>query len=254
MHIKRDSKLIFIHIPKTAGSSFVSILKRNFKPNELFLATAGRLSNKEYYLNSLNEYLRLDQKTKNKIKVIRGHFTHDNNKLFDRDCTYITFLRNPIERYISEYYFIKGNPRNALHDICNQISLEEYILDDKYQFDNLQTRFVAGDLLSKADDSMLEIALQNLQANNFYFGITERFEESLKKMSKKFNWKIKNNPMIRFNNPRKQINELSITTISNIKKKNNIDFELYVNAIKIFDYNLLKNKNSKLNNLLSYFQ
>ncbi len=76
---------------------------------------------------------------------------------------YITFLRNPIERYISHHNQYK-NEKKTYWDIKQYLRQRE--------FDNLMTKRIAGSAdLNKAKKILLE---------DFTFvGLTERFDESL---------------------------------------------------------------------------
>lgn len=83
---------IFLHIPKTAGSTFVYHLKKNFKEDELLHL---HFENKNFDFKKLN---------KSKIKVIYGHgVKYGVHKHFKREARYICFLRDPVSRAVSIY-------------------------------------------------------------------------------------------------------------------------------------------------------
>ncbi|MDD5044125.1 MAG: sulfotransferase family 2 domain-containing protein [Candidatus Omnitrophica bacterium] len=108
----KDYLYIFLHVPKCAGSTFVRQVRNNFNfketlnlyPNQ---AISHPVRGYEYFkeLKDIQGYLELlDDSIKNKIKVIYGHIVYYGiHEYFNKACRYITFLRNPIERTLSDY-------------------------------------------------------------------------------------------------------------------------------------------------------
>jgi hypothetical protein len=120
----RDEPLISIHIPKTAGTSFVNVLHAWYGPNL-------------YRINQKNrDSLKIEPLAIGKWKsniCLHGHFNSTRNKpvdiQFPQITQYITFLRDPLEHHLSMYFFKKErvqkrnktywdwNPNNAPADI-----------------------------------------------------------------------------------------------------------------------------------------
>ena len=96
-------ELIFIHIPKTAGSSLRALLNRIYGREAV--ATMGidfKATKKPIALSQLPAGTR----------VLTGHLTYSQVKrLHEQSGTkIITFLREPIERYLAHYYHLKRAP------------------------------------------------------------------------------------------------------------------------------------------------
>src|SRR5690242_17471305 len=99
-HLTDQDLLYYLHIPKTAGTSFTDVLQANFKPDESsFSAFIG-------------DYLNYSPEKMGNLRAVSGHyfynidsFTHTHRKL-----VYITTLRDPIERTISNYAHIRRVP------------------------------------------------------------------------------------------------------------------------------------------------
>ena len=97
MAISKEKKIlwIFLHLPKTGGTTFSEHIINNFKPEEI-------LSTSELRYDSINPEIKKD-----KIKFILGHASYYGiHKMFPgRVPRYIVFLREPAERFVSGYNF-----------------------------------------------------------------------------------------------------------------------------------------------------
>jgi hypothetical protein len=204
----KDKILIFVHIPKTGGTSLANIIYKQYKPGDVLLVedTSG---------NSI------DQVTPN-IKCILGHNVFGKYNHLG-PCIHVTMLRNPVDRVISHYYYAKN--------VMKENNVARYSLEEFAQLSwvaNLQTQFIAG------GSPNIEQAISNLKSFGF-FGITEMFSESLLLMEKTFKWK--SIQYLRENvNEKKPKNEtISKTTIKKIEEANSLDIQLYKWAKKEFE-------------------
>ena len=95
-----ENTILFLHIPKCAGTTLTEeVIKMRFKPDELII----------FYdqgpLEIVNRLQGMSKTVQRKIKCIAGHFYFGIHKYFDvRPSTYITLLRDPVERIISHYF------------------------------------------------------------------------------------------------------------------------------------------------------
>lgn len=96
--MKKKPLYIFLHIPKTGGSTFSVHLMENLHQEDFLNTTQLRYKFDLRKVNSLD---------KNKIKVILGHASYYGiHKLFkNREPKYIIFLRDSAERIVSSYNF-----------------------------------------------------------------------------------------------------------------------------------------------------
>jgi len=126
---------IFLHVPRTAGTTVVRHIEKNYSENErlsLYPESLGILSGKRVKYSSL-DYKRLVKKyisgmkaqELRKIKVIYGHYVPFGiEKQFARKAVYITVFRDPIKRSESLYNFwatsyFNDSPKNRLNKIYN---------------------------------------------------------------------------------------------------------------------------------------
>ncbi len=197
----RDSSIqIFAHIPKTAGSTLVQVMRRQFKPDEI-LSYEDRL----WAINVSDFHDRATAGLKG-IRCVMGHIPFGVHQ--DMDVKYVTMLRNPVEWTLSMFSYIKERhgrlpddpkyPQRAAFAKVPQMSLDEFIefLGDSGMA-NFQTRYVSGylDLKNplppheKLPGNALELAKTNLLATQTTFGIVEHFDLSLLLFKKYLGWK-----------------------------------------------------------------
>jgi len=249
-----DNILYFLHIPKTAGTTFTFNLDSYYDVQNI------------YPERVLSGFLKNPPSNFLSLKLIRGHFGYKISKFLEKPPLFLTFLRNPIERTLSFFDHIKLDPytNNWVNQnfILNE-TISDLLVDETKSkiFTNNQTRHIANDLdytkLNDSNNFLLEeheqfvnpkltdeqlITLAKKRLSEFAFvGLTEKTNESLLLFCYTFNLQ----PLGNFWNlmvapKRTHINDFNYDTINQIKKLNNLDFELYEFAKKIFDYRYSK--------------
>ncbi len=173
----------FLHIPKTAGTTLNTILDDNFLPDAIL----------NVYTDEQKE--RLKETTYEEIAeydLVRGHvFIANFSDILDGPVPFnvFTFLREPVDRVISEFYFLKSWPKSHLYSFLNEndVSLHEYITSNhpmlKVRGRNLMVNSLSGVGLESVEDR-LEIAWHHLKERFIFFGLLERFDESILLMNK----------------------------------------------------------------------
>ena len=114
------NKIIFIHIPKTAGATFREILRKNFKKSRTFMIHDMFPEESLKYLHTLS------QSHFEKFDLIAGHGAH---YLLNKANTFesIIFLRDPVKQILSTFYHIKRSKHSQLHnDLKKIVSLHGY--------------------------------------------------------------------------------------------------------------------------------
>lgn len=99
MQSKKDYLYIFVHIPKTGGTTLVKTISKNLKKENVL-----NISSEKIY----NEVRNIPRYRREKIKFIHGHFVKFGiHKYFKRPYRYITIFRNPQTRIVSIYNYFK---------------------------------------------------------------------------------------------------------------------------------------------------
>ncbi len=160
----------------------------------------------------------------------------------DGPYAYFTFLREPIERTISHYYFLR---RESGHPLASKLQENGLTLDqlielelDKTLF-NAHTRLFSGvwydPLPGKCTAEHLEMAKDNLRRNFKVVGLTERFDESLMLLKRAFSWKDVRYTSQNVSGGRPKREELPGTTLAVVESANKLDIELYAFGQKLFE-------------------
>lgn len=257
--------IIFTHIPKTAGVTLNSIIKKNYQESEIFHGT---------FVSSLSQFAETIL-AQQQAKMIAGHIGFGFHRLLSRPCNYITMLREPLERTCSEYNYYHEHYRNANNlipipdlnielpaisweDFCQKVSpnlMTRYLSGIEFEYQlkmNSYLGFSLAKILNRDNSlqeyfeyppqKMLEKAKKNLKNNYLIFGLTEKFEDSLKLFESQLSWQdIKYNALNKSNKPT-SLESFTEQQINYARKSNELDIELYQYA-----QNLFESKLSKLN-------
>jgi hypothetical protein len=255
MNTGANKKLIFLHIPKTAGSTLRKIINQQYGVDEIL---------KCYYHKqgvTLQEAVRdmkaLPKEQAAEIKIILGHVGFGLHEHLPWPCAYFTMLRDPVERVISGYYHILRDNTHKFQAQVQTMSLKEYVSSDLLRseaarinavnaMDNAQTRLLSGSVVhaelsgtevnyGECTGEMLDLAIRNLKKDFVAVGISERFDESLMLLKKALAWSsiyyVKAN--VGWNRASRE--DVSKDTLRCIEKYNELDIELYRYARQMFD-------------------
>jgi len=213
-----------MHIPKTGGTTLRKIIDKQYSESETWHA---------YDDLPLKETVdQLSKKQLEKIEYIVAHFPFGVHRYFSRPCTYITMLRNPIDRVVSEYYRARRNPNIPIYDEVQSMGLKEFVSNDDFALSNSnrQTLLVCGRKKGTPYDLELDDLAKAKERLDKYFavvGITEMFDESVYLMKKELGWDdifyTKKN--VARNRPNNE--SLSQKVVDTIKERNRLDLELY---------------------------
>ena len=231
--------LISVHIPKTAGSSFREYLRLSC-PENLILDYGDPIYIPDIARNAFVTLSRAWNKIQNHQlsrpdhanKIIHGHFiTYKYASIRNNtDTKYITWLRDPIERIISQYYFwyrhYTPETRSPLHKkiVEENWSLEKFCLSQQLQ--NIYAKF-----------------FWKFPIDHFSFiGITECYDTDLQYFANRF--LNDQTPTIIYGNenPNKKadyIDSLEPQLIKKIRAFHAEDFKIYETALRLRDQRTL---------------
>jgi len=122
-----DRKVIFVHVPKSAGSSVTIALR-----NESKLKSKDDIWLKGEELPQINEIIaQNDLLTGRKVPANHSRAMDVRKSIgarkFDEAYSF-TFVRNPYDRVASTYHYIRRNPPHPMNAMALKITLEQFIL------------------------------------------------------------------------------------------------------------------------------
>jgi hypothetical protein len=199
------SRLFFIHIMKTGGTTLLYNLMAQFGPGEFYPDPETDVDRVAAYTQL--SYLRaLPPERVRVIRAYAGHFPFLATQLIPGEFVTMTLLRDPIDRTIS--YLKQCRGLEQFHD-----APLEQIYEDAWQFaiaiENYQTRVFgmteedgAGSIMDgiTVDARRLEIAKQNLRAVDI-LGLNDRYEEFTAEIVRRFGWSDLPSPNRRVSDP-----------------------------------------------------
>lgn len=180
--------IIFLHIPKTAGTTLNQILQRQYEPQQSFFMGANAQA-------SIKTFKELPAEEKAAIRLAAGHTAFGFHNYLPGSTTYFTFMREPVERVISFYHYVRSSEQHYLnHAVVNDFSgIAQFVSSGITKMvDNGQTRMISGTWLEpgygEIDSEIFEQAKANLHQYFGVVGLTEAFDTTLLLLQDSFNW------------------------------------------------------------------
>jgi len=186
-------RVIFTHIPKTAGSTMYSILQELYGKN---LFSLYGIANEP---TLLTELITASHKNPDAIWGVSAHIPYGiHARLEGGPWQYFTMLRDPMKRVLSLYYYVRRVKDHPHHIDSHTLPLDAYL--QKYpHVATIHIRYLLGLDPNSAKptfsshtplpENALEIAKQRLANDYAAFGLTERFDESFLLLRQTFGWR-----------------------------------------------------------------
>jgi hypothetical protein len=231
----KQKALIFLHIPKTAGTTLNRIIEWQYSPLSIFTMDTHRIR------ATVERFRTLPEERRRRIKVVRGHLLYGIHEYLPQGATYITMLRDPVARFLSSYSFILRRPLHPLHRKLRQkgVGVEDFLHYTSHR-QNLQCRVIAGvGEVGTCDEQTLATAKENLTRSFSVVGLSERFQESLILIATTFGWNI---PYYENRKVSKVRPALEPQLVQLIQDHNRLDIQLYEFGKERFEKDLREKK------------
>ncbi len=154
-----NQHILFIHIPKTAGTSFRLAAKQFYGEKNVFFdyapestETSSEIIDTIYNKNDPYEFYK--QLTKSSSSFLSGHFPEKKYMMLYDAANIISFVRDPVKQVVSHY-------NHHVKHLDYQKNLSDFVLDQRFQ--NIQSR-----LLSHRDIGIYG-----------FLGVTEEYDKSI---------------------------------------------------------------------------
>ena len=256
-HPGENDQLFFMHIPKTAGTTLVQIIEQQFEESRI-----ARWLYPFRLVDELPGFFKEHQ-------YFHGHVEYALMcSLLPRRPMTITILRDPVEQYLSQFGNNKRVSLSQIPDWTPEIyeqfqrtPLSSFVCDPpeilipvSLNWQNRQAKMLALEFQGDAHGSVAEadlyrrtpmfilptptIEAAKVRLNELtFFGITERFQDSLFLMAYTFGWL----PTVDYENmntglaQRPRRDDLPTDLLKQIQDLNRIDSELYDYAQHLFE-------------------
>ena len=182
--------LIFLHIPKTAGTTFHAVLSWQHLGRPSYWIPPEDLH--------AETFRALGKERREQLRLLRGHMYYGLDAYLAEGARYITFVRDPVRRLESYYRYGQSEARSHpdsghwWHEAMRNWSIREFLdRGADSEFDNGQVRRISGLGFEKrpCTEDDLRRARSNIDDRFAFAGVTERFDESLILMAEALNWR-----------------------------------------------------------------
>jgi hypothetical protein len=250
--ITPDDIVFFLHMPKTAGTTLVAILDQHL---------GHALTCPSYFGYEVQQLV--DQGADlSRYRYWRGHLIYDMiQSLIDREAICLTMLRHPIQRLISGWAHVHRHPElsstlpaiDQYYQKIATLSLDAFVgeanADMHWRESDGQTALLGAQArvwqlnrLSHTAQVRQQIAADDLARaieqlrRCAWFGLTERFQESLALLAFTFGWRPRRDTLrLNMAPQRQRLEQIAPETLDRIIALNRFDLQLYQVATQLFD-------------------
>lgn len=233
--------LIFVHIPKTGGKTLDLVIDRQYPRGKAY-----RLSyqaQEEY-----GPFFAMTPEQRGRLQCITGHVPYGfHQHLPGKSFVYVSLLREPVARFISEYRYLLRDKRPLAWRPPDAVMEDlEKFLDYRIEnhSTNVQTRIISGYFPKPGElppyaplpSDALDVAKRNMREHFAVVGTMERYDETLLLIKKRAGW-TRSVHYVRMNasSERSAPEKLPPRLVERIREHNRLDAELYECAAALLE-------------------
>jgi hypothetical protein len=166
--------LVFVHLPKTAGTFVRSVLNSNYEDVQSVYTTPP--------FKPLRNMSHDEKELILKADVVIGHVSvYEFSTELHSDLKFYTVLRNPVDRVISYYNHMMTH--NELYKTKKLSPLSYLENSNDYQLDNLQLRYLSGNPVKQSvGEPELEKAISMIKSGRIIPGIKEDMQRTFRSL------------------------------------------------------------------------
>jgi hypothetical protein len=234
---------VFLHLPKTAGHSFRAVAARHFGAHRIAVVNGH---------DQFDAFVRRHRH--GRWPFVQGHMPYGVAEHVCERGVYYVALREPVDRFLSDYYYICSSPGHPAHRLVHEhrITLRDFarIPSPVHPFmHNAQVRrlcrydltrrgpggerwWLLRDTFGAAE---LEEAKETLATRVHAFGLFERMAESMAQFRALIGAAPGVIPRENVTRFRLAVDQLDASTLDAICEANRLDLELYEFACRLAD-------------------
>lgn len=225
--------LVFTHIPRTGGTTLRAILSKYLESH--------------IYIDSFSGFSFMNDDELNSQAFIATHCGHGIFNRINKPHKKVVILRDPIERIVSHYYYLKGLEDNISYSsyYAKTLSLKQFVEAQnpaiQVGIHNTQTWHLIKDkndyfrnrYKGMSDEKLLEIAIDHLSQYDFV-GFTDSIPSVLDEIGSEYGWTgvSQDLPFIR-KSERPNTSDISESILNSVRDRVGLDLLLYSRAKQI---------------------
>jgi hypothetical protein len=234
--VERGPTVLFMHIPKTAGIAFREAIAANYRESQiayLYGTAPGFLT---------GDLRRLPLEQRRDLRFIIGHFQYGLHDDLPQEALYITIVREPAARMLSQYAFVGQTQPALLRQGSRVLELEE-LLETKphIHFDNALVRHFGGVderefPAGSVNHELYRKALYYVRTGFTFIGHQEFAAQAYSSLRQRFAWNARPELEVVNTGPARLDSTKRTQIRKAMEKYNPWDCELYEEILRIFPY------------------
>ena len=228
LQFPKPRKLLFDHLPKCGGTTITNYIRSNYLRRKVFRIHGSQPT------ASVEEFLSFPQSVRYQYDCIYGHFADQLLDLVHPETIAVTVFRNPVDRIISHYYYVKSQEEHYLHDqiISAEIQLEDYASSDlSGELRNWLTAHFARlstEEVNKRPQEALDLALQRITKRYALVGFLDDLDPFMSQLKTLVGFKHTfHDKKLNKTHNRLLLDEIPESTKKIIVESNHLDVALY---------------------------
>ncbi len=222
--------LVFTHIPRTGGTTLRAIIAKHKESH--------------IYIDSFSNFSFMNDEELNSHTFIATHCGYGIFNRINKPHKKLVILRDPIERIVSHYYYLKGLEDDVSYAsyYAKTQSLKQFVETEnpatQIGIDNAQTwhlikdknSYVRNSYKGMSDDKLLEMAIDHLSQYDFV-GFTDSLPSILSKIESEYGWAAisQDLPFLRKSEKPNTL-DISENILSSVRDRVGLDLLLYSRA------------------------
>ena len=234
---RHDWTLLFMHIPKTAGSSVRHALGNCYPARQrLYLYDPRTLEGAVWP----DRFGGLSTERRSQLRMVMGHFYYGLHIDVPGPARYATVVRDPVDRVVSHYHHYRtmasdgGESRQSAERrliVEEGLDLEAWVFDlGRREADNQMVRQITGRLaepFGRCPDDMLTEALERIDEHFVEVLVVERLAESWHRLGIALHGSLPPLEKLNVNEGRSALDDSDSRALDRIRELNHLDDVLH---------------------------